>query len=146
MKKVFLFLIFLLGISFSKAYAQSTLNPFVVEDDTLPIANSRFDDAIEVPEDNFSSAEKNDTWEKFERGELGAKAYADLQKDYNSKTKNKTAKNKSTSKTKRDVAAVPKNHKKDKKNLKSKVKRSQNPRKPQSVPSKLPPKKTPAKK
>lgn len=51
-------------------------------DETLPIAPARFDDAVELPKDNFSSVGKQDMWEKFERGELDEKAFIKLQQDY----------------------------------------------------------------
>lgn len=52
-------------------------------DDTLPIAPTRYDDAVELPKDNFSSVGRQDMWEKFERGELDEKAFIRLQEDYN---------------------------------------------------------------
>lgn len=53
-----------------------------LEDDVLPIAPTRFDDAVEPPKDNFSSVSKGDMWEKFERGELDEKAFVKLQEQY----------------------------------------------------------------
>lgn len=140
MKKSVCFIFFLLWIQFAQAFAQNPLNPFVVEDETLPIANSRFDETVEVPQDNFSSAAKNDMWEKFERGELNGKAYADLQKDYQAKT----AKAKVV--TGRDLAGVKAQVKKGKGKSLSKTpskssKNSKKSRIPQGVPKKLPLKK-----
>lgn len=57
-------------------------------DDTLPIAPTRFDDAVEPPKDNFSSINKNDSWEKFERGELDQKAFIKLQEQYQAQASN----------------------------------------------------------
>ncbi len=133
MNKCLCFVFFLLWIQFAQAYAQNPLNPFVVEDETLPIANSRFDEAVELPQENFSSAAKNDMWEKFERGDLGGKAYVDLQKDYQAKT----AKAKVV--TGRELAGSKKS--KVKKMKKTQSKAAKKSRAPQGVPKKLPPKK-----
>lgn len=57
-------------------------------DDTLPIAHTRYDDAVELPKDNFSSVGKQDMWEKFERGELDEKAFLKLQEDYQMQASN----------------------------------------------------------
>lgn len=134
-----LFAVLIVWMQVANALAQNPLNPFVVEDDTLPIANSRFDDSVELPQDNFSSAAKNDMWEKFERGDLGGKVYVELQKDY----QKKTAKSKVV--TGRELAGKKSV---DKKTAEKKLKKqpSKKPasiksRKPQGIPKKLPPKK-----
>ncbi len=57
-------------------------------DDTLPIAHTRYDEAVEPPKDNFSSVGKQDMWEKFERGELDEKAFIKLQEDYQMQANN----------------------------------------------------------
>jgi hypothetical protein len=130
-----LFALLLIWIQVASALAQSSLNPFVVEDDTLPIANSRFDDAIELPQENFTSPSKNDMWEKFERGDLGGEAYAELQKDY----QKKTAKSKVV--TGRDLASVKSKKTQVKKQKVNKKPTSVKSRKSQSIPKNLPPKK-----
>lgn len=82
--KVYLFCLFIF-MSFLNVKADTSNNIFVVEDETLPIANSRFDDELEPPKDVFSSTLKNDTMEKFERGELLNTSYADLKNNKKSK-------------------------------------------------------------
>lgn len=78
-KNIALFiLIGMLGITL---HAQQAIIE-IDNDDTLPIAPTRFDDTVEPPKDNFSSVSKNDLWEKFERGELDEKAYTRLQEQY----------------------------------------------------------------
>lgn len=120
-----LWIIFLwVGVFSFETFAQEAINPFVIEDDTLPIANSRFDDAIEIPQENFFSSGKNDMWEKFERGDLGGKAYTTLQLEYQQQTaKLKTQK--------RGVASSKKKNDQQKKTK----------RPPQEAPKKLPSKK-----
>lgn len=51
-------------------------------DDVLPISSTRYDDAVVPPKNNFSSTNKNDMWEKFERGDLDEKAFVRLQEEY----------------------------------------------------------------
>ncbi len=79
--KIRLLFIALICILVSVANAQQAIIQ-IEDDDTLPIANTRFDDAVEPPKQNFTSASKNDPWEKFERGELDQKAFIRLQEDY----------------------------------------------------------------
>ena len=65
-------------------FAQQAIIQLENDDDVLPIASQRFDDAIELPKNNFSSVNKNDIWEKFERGELDQNAFIRLQEEYQS--------------------------------------------------------------
>lgn len=83
-KNVILFIfisILSVGLYGSRLYAQQAIIELET-DDTLPIASTRFDDAVEPPKDNFSSVNKNDSWERFERGELDQKAFIKLQEEY----------------------------------------------------------------
>lgn len=75
---VFLF-IFCLS---SLVSAQQAIIQLENDDDVLPIASQRYDDAIELPKNNFSSVGSNDIWEKFERGELDQNAFIKLQEEY----------------------------------------------------------------
>lgn len=79
--KIRLMAMLVVCVSFVGANAQQSIIELEA-DDTLPIANTRFDDAVEPPKENFTSASKNDPWEKFERGELDQKAFIRLQEDY----------------------------------------------------------------
>ena len=81
--KTFVF-ISLLSVS---SFAQQAIIE-LESDDTLPIANQRYDDAMETPKDNFSSVNKNDILEKFERGELNQNAFIKLQEEYQAAASN----------------------------------------------------------
>lgn len=142
MNRMTLFAVLLIWMQVASALAQNPLNPFVIEDDTLPIANSRFDDAVELPQENFSSPAKNDMWEKFERGDLGGKAYVELQKDYQKKTaKSKVVTGREIASEKSKKKQVKKQNQSNKKQVSNKKPASVKPRKPQGIPKKLPPKK-----
>lgn len=83
-------LIVLICLSFAFGPTSANAQQAIIQlesDDTLPIANSRFDDAVEPPKENFTSANKNDPWEKFERGDLDQKAFIRLQEDYQKQAK-----------------------------------------------------------
>ena len=70
-------------------------------DDVLPIAPTRYDDHADAPATVFSSVNKDDPWEKFERGENP--------KEGGLKTENIAKKVNVKDKSKRDVASVGKN-------------------------------------
>jgi hypothetical protein len=73
---------FIVTLSSSNLFAQQAILA-IEEDDALPIAPTRYDDAVEIPKNNFSSSDGKDKWEKYENGELDAKAYVELQEEYN---------------------------------------------------------------
>lgn len=115
------------------SYAQEAVIE-LESDDTLPIAHSRYDDAVVPPKNNFSSVNKNDMWEKFERGELDEKAFVRLQESYQAQ-----ANNSKDPYVRRKVAIEQKKAKREKmiaqkKASKSKIaKKSQSSRMPASV-------------
>jgi len=81
-KNVYTFILVLM-LSLSVKAQEAIINlDEVADDDTLPISQTRYDDAVELPKNNFSSVGKQDMWEKFERGELDEKAFIKLQEQY----------------------------------------------------------------
>lgn len=90
-------------------------------DDTLPIAATRFDDAVELPKDNFSSETKNDAWERFERGELDQKAFIKLQEQYQAQVNTSKDPFVKRQNKKREIASIKKAKRAAKKKAKLKA-------------------------
>lgn len=118
-------LLFILQFGFmsilsSQLYAQQAIIN-LESDDTLPIAATRFDDATELPKDNFSSESKNDAWERFERGELDQKAFIKLQEQYQAQVSTSKDPFVKRQNKKREIASIKKARKAAKKAAKKKA-------------------------